>query len=158
MSGERDAYPIVLTRLTHSMVMVIGGGKVGERKVRGLLTAGADVKVISPEMTDRLRTWADEGRIRWEARSYQPGDLDGAMLAYAATDRRAVNVQVARDARALGILCNVVDRPDEGSFHVPAVYRGHDVMITVSTYGEDPARARGVRDRIAAWLENEGLL
>jgi cobalt-precorrin 5A hydrolase/precorrin-3B C17-methyltransferase len=154
---EKNGYPIVLTRIAHSLAVVIGGGKVGERKVNGLLAAGADVKVISPRATEQLRTWAEEGRIQWKARSYQPGDLDGAALAYAATNCREVNAQVAHNAHAKGILCNVVDVPDEGNFHVPAVYRGHNVVVTVSTYGADPARARDVRDRITAWLEEEGL-
>lgn len=137
--------------------MVIGGGRVAERKVRGLLDAGANVKLISPLITENLCSWAAEGRIRWAERPYQAGDLQTARLVFAATNSREVNRQVADDARRLCILCNVVDVPAEGDFHVPAVYRGHDVMLTVSTYGDDPSRARDLRDHLAAWLENEGL-
>jgi cobalt-precorrin 5A hydrolase/precorrin-3B C17-methyltransferase len=154
---KTDVYPVVLTGLSGARVVVVGGGAVGERKVRGLLAAGADVTVVSPEATDRVRQWAEEGRIRWDARPYRSGDLDGAALAFAAADRREVNEQVAGDARTRGILCNVADAPQEGDFHVPAVYCAPDVMVTVSTYGENPGRARRLRDRIAGWLENEGL-
>jgi cobalt-precorrin 5A hydrolase/precorrin-3B C17-methyltransferase len=155
--SEKDVYPIVLMRLASSPAVVIGGGAVGERKVRGLLAEGADVLVISSTATEQIRAWTDEGRIRWAARPYQSGDLDRATLVYAATDRRAVNAQVARDAQTRDILCNVADRPEEGSFHVPAVHRANDLLVTVSTYGADPARARRIRDRIARWLEEEDL-
>ena len=154
--GDGYMYPIILTKPLSAVV--IGGGIVGERKVRGLLAASADVTVISPEVTELIGAWAKEGRIRWEARPYHSGDLTGAGLAYAASGSRAVNAQVAEEARMAGILCNVVDLPDEGSFHVPAVLRGCEVLVTVSTYGEDPARARALRDRIACWLESEDLL
>jgi cobalt-precorrin 5A hydrolase/precorrin-3B C17-methyltransferase len=154
---NRDVYPVVLTGLSGARAVVVGGGTVGERKVRGLLAAWGDVTVVSPEATEQLRQWAEEGRIRWEARPYRPGDLDGAALAFAAADRREVNAQVAGDARTRGVLCNVADAPQEGDFHVPAVYRAPELLITVSTYGENPGRARRLRDRIAGWLENEGL-
>lgn len=157
MSDEKKVYPITLTRLVGARAVVVGGGAVGERKVRGLLAAGVDVTVVSPEATEQIQLWAEEGRIRWDARPYRSGDLDGAALAFAAADRREVNARVAGDARTGGILCNAADAPQEGDFHVPAVCRAPDVMVTVSTYGEDPARARRLRDRIARWLEDEGL-
>jgi cobalt-precorrin 5A hydrolase/precorrin-3B C17-methyltransferase len=71
---------------------------------------------------------------------------------FAATNQRALNAQIAIDAAALGLLCNVADAPAEGSFHLPAVYRGDGVTIAVSTDGANPARAVAVRDAIAAWL------
>jgi cobalt-precorrin 5A hydrolase / precorrin-3B C17-methyltransferase len=155
MRSPDHGYPILLTQLSLTACVVVGGGRVGERKVSGLLAAAAGVRVISPQLTTQLHAWVDTGRIAWEARPYQPGDLAGVSLVFAATDRREVNAAVARDARALGLLCNVADAPEEGSFHVPAVYRGADELVAVSTYGQDPTRARTLRDRIAAWLKPE---
>lgn len=146
-------YPIILTGKLQAVV--VGGGIVGERKVKGLLAAGADVTVVSPDVTAQLQNWVDEGRIKWKARPYRIGDLAGALLAYAATDQRGVNQQVAFDAHSMGILCNVCDASEEGDFHVPAVQRSVDMLVTVSTFGKNPARARDLRDRIAAWLESE---
>lgn len=145
-------YPVVLTRVAGTPVVVIGGGKVAERKVRGLLEVGARVRVVSPEATETIRQWAAEGHLTWEARPYRMGDLLGARLAFAATNRREVNAHVAREAAELGVLCNVADAPEEGDFHLPAVYRGKDVVVAVSTAGADPARARDLRDRIAQLL------
>jgi cobalt-precorrin 5A hydrolase / precorrin-3B C17-methyltransferase len=149
------SYPITLTSLHGAHVVVVGGGAVGERKVRGLLAAGAAVRLISPAATEQLQSWAAAGQISWEQREYATGDLDGARLAFAATNRRHVNAQIARDAAIQGLLCNVADAPNEGSFHLPAVYRGQGVTIAVSTDGASPARAVAVRDALAQWLSRE---
>lgn len=149
-------YPIVLT--SPRRAVVIGGGPVGERKVRGLLAVGAVITLISPTATEELAAWAAEGQIAWARRGYQPSDLARADIVFTAADDRAVNAQVARDAAGRGLLCNVADAPGEGSFHVPAVYRGDGLLITVSTDGLSPAWARQVRDRIAAWLKEECLV
>lgn len=146
-------YPLSL-HLARRRCVVIGGGRVAERKVRGLLAAGATVAVIAPRLTPELRALADAGRIAAEERPYARGDLDGAALAFAATDRRAINAAVAAEARAVGALVNVADAPGEGDFSVPAVVRRGDLAIGVSTAGASPAVAALVRDRLAAWLDS----
>ncbi len=148
-------YPIVLTGAGGLSAVVIGGGAVGERKVRGLLQAGATVRLISPSATPHLAALADEGRITWIRRDYEPGDLAGARLAFAATSRRAVNAHIAQEAASLGVLCNVADAPEEGHFHVPAMYRSGGVTIAVSSGGAAPARAVKLRDALARWLDEE---
>jgi siroheme synthase-like protein len=146
------AYPITLTNLRGALAVVVGGGVVGQRKLRGLLAAGAAVRLISPAVTSELRALAASGAITWHARPYQPGDLGGARLVFAATDQRAVNAQVANDAAVLGLFCNVADDPRAGDFHLPAVYREPGLLVAVSTAGTSPARAKRLRDQIAAWL------
>lgn len=147
-------YPIILTGLAGALAVVVGGGAVGERKVHGLLAVGVEVRLISPEATPRLRTWADEQRISWMQRDYVTGDLAGARLVFAATNQRAVNARVAHDAAELGMLCNVADAPDEGTFHLPALHRGPEMTIAVSSGGAAPARAAALRDAIARWLQS----
>jgi cobalt-precorrin 5A hydrolase/precorrin-3B C17-methyltransferase len=147
-----NSYPITLTSLRGAPVVVVGGGAVGERKVRGLLAAGAAVRLISPAATEQLQACAAAGQIIWQQRGYAAGDLEGARLVFAATDQRVVNAEIASDAAMLGLLCNIADAPAEGSFHLPAVYRGDGVTIAVSTDGTSPARAVVLRDAIARWL------
>ena len=150
-----DVYPITLTGLAGSQAVVVGGGPVGERKVRGLLAAGITVRLVSPEATPQLQSWAESGHIDWRRRPYQPGDLDQARLVFAATNQRAVNAQVAGAARRLKLLCNVADCPTEGNFHVPAVHRQPGLIVAVSTAGDSPRRARQTRDALAVWLNQE---
>ncbi len=147
-----DIYPAMLTNMTHALAVVVGGGPVGERKVQALLAAGARVRLVSPEATPQLQSWAEAGHIEWLRRPYQAGDVAGARLVFAATNQRAVNARIAQEAQAYGLLCNVADRPEEGNFHVPAVHRQAGLVVAVSSTGESPTRAKQVRDNIAAWL------
>lgn len=144
--------PLTLTSLRGGIALVVGGGVVGERKVRSLLAAGAPVRLISPTATEQLQAWAAGRRIAWEQRSFCEGDLDGAGLIFAATNVRAVNGRIAQAARDLGLLVNVADAPAEGNFHSPAVHRAGDLIVSVSTNSGRPRRATAARDRIAALL------
>lgn len=155
-SSIPDAYPITLISMSGVQAVVVGGGAVGQRKTEGLLKSRAKVRLISPEARPQLQAWAESGQIEWLRRPYQTGDLAGASLVFAATNQRDVNAQVAAEARERGLLCNVADRPAEGNFHVPAVYRQPGLLVAVSTHGQNPGQARQVRDKIAAWLENGG--
>ena len=145
--------PITLTHTSDLQAVVIGGGPVGERKVKGLLAAGIAVRLISPEATPSLRAWAEAGQIDWVRRPYQPGDVGQRRLVFAATNQRVINAHIAAEAAAQGALCNVADQPGDGNFHVPAVHRQPGLVVAVSTAGDSPSRARDTRDRIAGWLE-----
>ncbi len=150
-----SVYPILLTGLQQKLAIVVGGGPVGERKVSGLLRAGAQIRLISPQVTPALQGWAQAGRLAWLPRPYQSGDLAGAFLAFAATNQRTVNALVAQDAATLAILCNVADVPEEGNFHVPALHCQGDFVIAVgSQRGKNPKRIKQLRDSIAQLLAN----
>lgn len=142
-------YPVLLD-LAGRPVVVVGGGRVAERKVLGLLEAGAPVRLVSPEATDRLRAVAAAGRLAWERRPFRPGDLEGAALAFAATDRREVNAAVRAEAHAAGVPCNVADDPDACDFQVPSVVRRGELLIAISTGGASPLVARRLRETLEA--------
>ena len=153
----QPVYPVMLTNLTGAPVVVVGGGVVAARKVQGLLPAQAAITVIAPELGETLRALHEQGAFVWQARTYTAGDLAGARLAFAATNVRAVNAQVAAEAAQRNILCNVADDPTAGDFHVPAVHRtADDMVIAISSSGQSPRRATTLRTRIAQWLAGEG--
>jgi cobalt-precorrin 5A hydrolase/precorrin-3B C17-methyltransferase len=154
--SAETVYPIFLTQMQGVLVVVVGGGKVAQRKIVGLLAAGAQVRVISPVLAPGLAAWQQAGEIEWIARPYQAGDLQGAYLAFAATDQRAVNAQVAQEASQRRILCNVADAPQEGSFHLPAVHRQAGMVIAVGSGGTEPARSKRLRDQIADLVAKNG--
>ncbi len=129
--------------------LVVGGGMVAERKVRGLLQEGAEVVIVSPEVTAGLARLVEQGKCRWLEKKYGAGDLDGAFLVFAATGSTAVQEQVASDAETLGLPVNVADQPERCTFHVPAVLRRGDLTLAVSTAGKSPALAAMVRQRLA---------
>ena len=140
-------YPLFLD-LTDKLCIVVGGGAVAERKARGLLNAGARVRLISPEVTRGVRRLARQGKIEVVPREYQEGDLDGAALAIAATNAREVNMRVKGESKRLSIPLNVADRPDLGDFIVPAVVRKGPVVVAVSTSGLLPVLARRLKEEI----------
>ena len=117
---------------------------MANRKARKLLQARAEVVVISPEVRPELESVAVEVRRR----SYRRGDLEGASLAFAATDAREVNAAVAREARERGIPVNVADEPAEGDFALPSTLRRGRLQVAVSTGGASPALARRIRDEL----------
>ncbi|MBX3015450.1 MAG: bifunctional precorrin-2 dehydrogenase/sirohydrochlorin ferrochelatase [Caldilineaceae bacterium] len=148
-------YPLFLIGLHQQLCVVVGGGPVGERKVSGLIEAQAQVRVISPTATPILQAWGEAGQIEWWPRPYQPGDLAGAFLVFAATNVRAVNGLIAQDARQAGALCNVADAPAEGNFHVPALHRQGGFVVAVgSQQGKNPKLVKQLRDKIAQFITN----
>jgi len=138
-------YPAFLD-LRGKLALVVGGGAVALRKVQMLLSCSARVRLVSPHVTEavsRLRSSIDVVLRPWEA-----ADLDRVWIAFATTDDPAVNAQVAREARARGILVNVADTPSLCDFIVPSVVRRGDLQIAISTGGASPALARRLRQEI----------
>ena len=82
--------------------MVIGGGKVAERKVASLLEAGAEVTLVSPTLTPKLGSLAKNEIIYYISREYRKGDLNGAFLCVVATNDRRLQKRVAQDAKNKG--------------------------------------------------------
>ena len=128
--------------------LVVGGGAVGERKVLGLLEAGASVNLVSREMTARLDELAAEGRVILLGPDYRPEHMEGAVLVFAATSDPELNSRVGRDALERGAWVNVADQPDLCTFIVPATVRRGDLAISVSTGGASPALAARIRARL----------
>ncbi len=148
-------YPLTL-RLAGRRAVVVGGGPVAERRVRGLLDAGADLILISPAVTTELGALARAGRLMWVARTYQAGDLAGAWLVHTATGSHAVDDQVAADADSTRTWCVRTGDPAASAAWVPAVTRAGDILVAVSA-GGDPRRATRLRDGIATSLRTGRL-
>ena len=143
-------YPIFLN-LDGKRCVVVGGGAVANRKARKLLQARAEVVAISPEVKPELESVATEVRRR----PYREGDLEGASLVFAATNRREVNAAVTREARGRGIPVNVADEPSEGDFALPSVLRRGQLQVAVSTGGASPTLARRVRYELESAFGSE---
>lgn len=158
-------YPVNLN-ITGKNCLVIGGGKVAERKVEALLCCGALVKVVSPALCPGLEEMLRDGKIMYESRPYERKDLDGVFLVVASTNDTSVNDAISREAHNRNILCNIVDKPDLCNFTVPSIVRKGDLMITISTGGKSPALSKRLRreieesygDEYAIFLEIMGAL
>ncbi|WP_084964754.1 uroporphyrinogen-III C-methyltransferase [Thermoactinospora rubra] len=140
-------------RLSGRRVLVVGGGRVAQRRVPALLEAGAAVTLVSPSVTPALDDLIAAGRVTWEARPYQVGDCDGAWLVQACTDDRAVNAAVAAEAEAKRIWCVRADDRDASAAWTPASGRVDEISVAV-TAGGDPRRAAGIRDAVVGALRD----
>jgi precorrin-2 dehydrogenase / sirohydrochlorin ferrochelatase len=129
--------------------LVVGGGEVGLDKVEGLLACGADVTVVAPDAVPELAEYAAEGSIRWERREYRSSDLEGCLVAIAATSVTEVNIAVHDDAERRPMLVNVVDVPPLCNFILPAIVRTGPLAIAISTSGASPALAKRLKREIA---------
>ncbi len=140
-------------RLEGRRVLVVGGGRVAQRRVPALLDAGAVVVLVSPSVTPSLDDLVARGRLTWERRPYQVGDCDGAWLVQACTDDRAVNTAVAAEAEAKHIWCVRADDRDASAAWTPASGRVGEIGVAV-TAGGDPRRAAGIRDAVVGALRD----
>lgn len=141
--------------MTDRRCVVVGGGPVAERKTMKLLDHGARVRVVSPRITPGLHERVQRGEIEWEGRSYRVKDIVRACLVVAATSDGGVNRKVAMDAKARGLLVNVVDSPSESSCIFPAVLEEEGITVAVSSNGGYPRLSKRIRDRLRGRIAGE---
>ena len=154
----------IFVKLADRPCLVVGAGVVGEAKIKSLLLAGANVRVVAPCATSAVRAWALAKKISWEARRFDPLDVQGVFLVVAATPSLELHEQIYREARRRGILCNIVDDPDRCDFYYPAVVRRGRLQIAISTEGQSPALAQHLRIELekkfgpewAPWVDQLG--
>ncbi len=143
---EFPPYPSGL-RLAGRRVLVVGGGTVAQRRVPQLIAVGADVHVVSPEVTPAIEGLVGSGEITWHRRPFEDTDLDGAWYVIAVTDDLAVNDRVSELAEQQRIFCVRSDDATQGSAWTPAV--GRHAGVTVAVLGNrEPRRSVALRDEI----------
>ena len=158
-----NLFPMFM-KLAGKQCLVVGAGKVGEPKIGGLIDTGARIHVVTIAASDRVREWAEAGKIDLDLRAFSSSDLDGNFLAVVATASRSLNERVYREAQQRGVLCNVVDVPELCDFFYPAVVRRGDLQIAISTAGQSPSLAQKLRQQLerqfgegyTAWVEQLG--
>jgi precorrin-2 dehydrogenase/sirohydrochlorin ferrochelatase len=149
-------YPLFLN-IRDLPCLVVGGGRVGLRKVSGLLEAEARVTVVDPTPLEALQELGRGKKLTLVERTFRMEDLEGMRLVFAATHRKAVNGQVAEGARTRNIFCNVADDPQGSDFFLPALIRRGDLQLAISTGGRSPAFARKLRMDLEASLDRAYL-
>lgn len=143
-----EYYPAFLD-LVRKHVVVVGGGTIATQKVRGLLPCGADpIVVVAPKVSALIQEQAEQARLRWESRPYRHGDLEGADLAFAATNDRSLNAEVAREARERSVPVLAVDDIPYCDFIAPAVVKRGQLTVAISTSGRSPALASHTRRKL----------
>lgn len=142
-------YPLNL-ELAGKSCVVVGGGQVACRKVRGLLAAEAKVTVIAPAVTEDLRNLAESGQLEWKAQAFAAGMLKTLcpLLVFVTADNPAANAAAIAEAKEIGALVNAAADPEQTDFSVPSKVQRGDFLLTVSTGGGSPAFAKLLRERL----------
>ena len=147
-------YPLNLD-VENKPCVVIGGGQVALRKIRGLRAAGANVKVIAPEVCAEVEELSKRGEISLTRENFSEELLGDEIILIAATNNPEVNRQATAAARAKKILVNDVD--GGGNFNVPSTIQRGDLLLTISTGANSPAFSKFIRQRLELELgENFG--
>jgi precorrin-2 dehydrogenase/sirohydrochlorin ferrochelatase len=144
--------------------LVVGAGSIAESKIASLLEADARIRVVAPEATEQVLSWAQSKKIDWYQRKFQRNDLEGMFLVVAATSSRELHEQIFEEASRRGVLCNSVDVPELCDFYYPAVVQRGALQIAISTGGLSPALAQRLRKELEGqfgpeyeeWLEHLG--
>jgi precorrin-2 dehydrogenase / sirohydrochlorin ferrochelatase len=143
----KSLFPMFV-KLEGRQVLVVGAGRVGEPKIRGLLSTGAHIRVVALRASEAVREWARDGEIALDERGFAPSDLDKMFLVVVATASRDLNELVFLEAQSRHVLCNVVDVPEQCDFFYPAVVQRGDLQIAVSTSGQSPSLAQRIRQQL----------
>ena len=147
-------YPILL-ELKGERALVIGGGKVAQRKVETLLEFGASIDIVSKVLTSKLKKLLENGTIRLVGEEFREKYLDDVFLVTVATDDRELNHKIGKSARQRGLLVNTIDQPADCNFIVPSIVRRGDLLIAISTSGKSPALAKQIREQLEGQFGGE---
>ena len=133
-----------------AVILVLGGGPAAEAKLRTLIKTEAKIKVISPEISNEIALWESKGLLKTETREFNPSDLKGVRLVYAATEDDDVNAKIADLARTQGLLINAADQKEACDFITPALVDRSPVIVSIGTEGTSPSLARAIKTDLEA--------
>jgi len=149
-------YLPIFADVRNKLCLVVGGGEVAKRKAGVLLEAGANVRVVAPQIEPML---AEQKGVKAIVARFDPHHLEGVTLVIAATNDRKVNQQVSELARARNIPVNVVDDPELCSFIMPAILDRSPLMVAFSSGGASPVLTRLMRGKLETMIpQNYSLL
>jgi precorrin-2 dehydrogenase / sirohydrochlorin ferrochelatase len=149
-------YPMFVS-LEKRVCLIVGGGPVGERKIRSLLHYGATIRLVAGDLTPWLQAQCHEQTVLLVGRTYLESYLEDVDLVFAVTNDLALNRLIAGDAERRRLWCNMATEPEMGSFIVPSIVQRGPLTIAISTGGASPAAAVRIKQKIehefgAEWI------
>lgn len=137
-------YPVSLN-LKGRNCLIVGGGKVAERKLKSLIKAEANVTLIAPNINAILQEMREAGAYHYLKSTYQVNDVNGFFLVIAATDCSETNSRIGVDAESQAILFNSVNSSEYSNFYPAAASHCGDIQLAVSSNGQNPYLAKKIR-------------
>ncbi|WP_106449487.1 precorrin-2 dehydrogenase/sirohydrochlorin ferrochelatase family protein [Trichococcus alkaliphilus] len=140
-------YPMMVD-ISKRKVVVVGGGKIATRKLKELLLCGAQPTVIAPAVSQEILEWAESGKALLVRRAYKSGDLDDATFIFICTDDPDTNKAIRSEVGPHQFLNDTTDRSNSDFINL-ATLRQDDYLVAVSTFGNDPRKAKRLLHEIA---------
>ena len=147
-----NANYLVSLNLSNKEVVIIGGGKIAERKANNLLDTGAKIIVVSPKVTGNIADMAEKKQLTWRKKPFSQDDIKTAFMIIAATNHKPTNLFVKRVATENQLVC-LVDNPDESDFQTPIILRRGKLGIAISTSGASPLLAKKIHKQLEATFD-----
>ena len=148
---SKEYFPLFISS-KGKKALIAGGGKIALRRAQTLLQFAFDLTVVAPEVLPEFERLHEAGRLRLCRREFQDADLDGCLIAVAATDQREVNRRLGEQAKKRGIFASVADRFDECGFLFPAIAVSGDIIVGLTSGGKShravAEAARKVREAL----------
>lgn len=145
-------YPVMLN-LQGKKVVVIGGGKVATRKVKGMIECGAKIIIISPDVTDEIRRLVDFKKVTWKKKRFEREDIDDAFMIIAATNDSLLHERILQETKRHQLV-NVVDNPTKGNVIIPASFHRGKLTVSISTNGAYPGLSKKLKDELSEHFDD----
>ncbi len=146
-----DFLPIFLD-IRDKLVVVDGGTTVAARRVERALLAGAEVHVFDPALCDEFNPLLKNPKLTHHKRPIEETDIQGAIVAYGASENDTRDKTLHAGAKKAGVLANVADVCEYCDFITPSVVDRSPLVVAISSGGTAPVIARILRARIESIL------
>lgn len=140
------------TDIEGKQCVIVGGGTVAFRKAEKLLTFKPKIRVIAEKVCGELLEIPD---IEITQKRFDYADIADAFMVIAATDDRELNGNIYRFCSKRNIFVNTVDDRENCGFIFPALVKGENFTVAVSTAGKSPLYARYLREKIENTLTDD---
>ncbi|MCY7827317.1 precorrin-2 dehydrogenase [Bacillus spizizenii] len=133
--------------LEKKKVVIAGGGGIALRRLKTVLSEGADITLVSPDVEPEIKQMAENRRIRWVCRTIGKEDYLDAFLIIAATDNAAVNKEIVQTASPFQLV-NCVSDAELGNVYMPKIVKRGHVTVSVSTNGASPKHTKELAEKV----------
>ncbi|MDO8224925.1 precorrin-2 dehydrogenase [Bacillus cabrialesii] len=133
--------------LEKKKVVIAGGGSIALRRLKTVLSEGADITLVSPDVEPEIKQMADNRSIKWISRTIEKGDYLDAFLIIAATDNAAVNKEIAQTASPFQLV-NCASHAELGNVYMPKIVKRGHVTVSVSTNGASPKHTKELAGKV----------
>ncbi|AMA52254.1 precorrin-2 dehydrogenase [Bacillus inaquosorum] len=140
--------------LEKKKVVIAGGGTIALRRLKTVLSEGADITLVSPDVEPEIKKMADNRRIRWASRTIEKEDYLDAFLIIAATDNAAVNKEIAQTASPFQLV-NCVSEAELGNVYIPKIVKRGHVTVSVSTNGASPKHTKELSEKVDELIDGD---